>query len=33
VLVGAIPETDADLVRLSDRLLALETALTRELGP
>ena len=33
VLVGAIPETDADLVRLSDRLLALETALTRERGP
>lgn len=33
VLVGAIPATDADLVRLSDRLLALETALAGELSP
>lgn len=33
LLVGAIPETDADLVRLSDRLLALETALADELRP
>lgn len=33
LLVGAIPETDADLVRISDRLLALETALAEELRP
>ena len=33
LLVGQIPETDADLVRLSDRLLAVESALAEELRP
>ncbi len=33
LLVDSIPETDADLVRLSDRLLALETALADQLRP
>ena len=33
LLVDAIPETDAELVRLSDRLLALEAALADQLRP
>lgn len=33
VLVGEVPASDADLVRLSDRLLELEAAVDREAGP